>query len=75
MDTKTIIEEFKRKFSNEILEEVIRNERRVIITIKPESILKLRITFIRQQVSDLLLQLQSIQKGDLRSIIISARIL
>jgi NADH-quinone oxidoreductase subunit C len=38
MDTKTIIEEFRAKFRNDILDEVTRNERRVIITIKPESI-------------------------------------
>jgi NADH-quinone oxidoreductase subunit C len=40
MDTKTIIEEFKAKFRNEVLEGVMKNEKRVIITIKPESILK-----------------------------------
>jgi len=40
MDTKAIIEEFKGKFRSDILDEVTRNERRVIITFKPESILK-----------------------------------
>ncbi len=40
MDTKTIIEEFREKFSSDILDEVSRNERRVIITIKPDSIIK-----------------------------------
>jgi NADH:ubiquinone oxidoreductase subunit C len=40
MDTKTIIEEFKGKFKAEVLGEETRNEKRVTITIKPESILK-----------------------------------
>jgi NADH:ubiquinone oxidoreductase subunit C len=40
MDTKTIIEEFKGKFKAEVLGEETRNEKRVIISIKPESILK-----------------------------------
>jgi len=40
MDTKTIIEEFKGKFNAEVLGEEVKNEKRVIITIKPESILK-----------------------------------
>jgi NADH-quinone oxidoreductase subunit C len=40
MDTKTIIEEFRGKFRNEILGEVTKNERRVIITVKPDSIIK-----------------------------------
>ncbi|MDQ1296573.1 MAG: hypothetical protein QG611_551, partial [Bacteroidota bacterium] len=39
MDKKTIIEEFKEKFRNEVLGEAVKNEKRVIITIKPESIL------------------------------------
>jgi NADH-quinone oxidoreductase subunit C len=39
MDTKTIIEEFRGKFRSDILDEVTRNERRVIITIKPDSII------------------------------------
>ena len=38
MDTKTIIKEFKEKFKPVILGEVIKNERRIIISIKPESI-------------------------------------
>jgi NADH-quinone oxidoreductase subunit C len=40
MDTKTIIEEFRDKFRSDILDEVSRNERRVIITIRPDSIIK-----------------------------------
>lgn len=40
MDTKTIIEEFKGKFKEDILGEVLTNERRVIFTIKPDRILK-----------------------------------
>ncbi len=40
MDTKTIIGEFREKFRGDILDEVIRNERRVIITIKPDSIMQ-----------------------------------
>jgi NADH-quinone oxidoreductase subunit C len=40
MNTKTIIEEFRGKFRNEILGEVTKNERRVIITVKPDSIIK-----------------------------------
>jgi NADH:ubiquinone oxidoreductase subunit C len=40
MDTKTIIEEFKGKFKADVLGEETRNEKRVTITIKPESILK-----------------------------------
>ncbi|MCU0461614.1 MAG: NADH-quinone oxidoreductase subunit C [Bacteroidales bacterium] len=39
MSTKTIIEEFKKKYGTEILGEAVKNEKRVIITIKPESIL------------------------------------
>jgi NADH-quinone oxidoreductase subunit C len=40
MDTKTIIGEFKEKFKSAILSEVAKNEKRVIISIKPDSILK-----------------------------------
>jgi NADH-quinone oxidoreductase subunit C len=40
MDTKTIIEEFREKFRSDILDEVTRNEKRVIITIKHDSIIK-----------------------------------
>ena len=40
MDTKTIISEFKEKLKPAILGEVTKNERRVIISIKPESIVK-----------------------------------
>ena len=40
MDTKTIIEDFKVKFKAEVLGEAVKNEKRIIITIKPESILK-----------------------------------
>jgi NADH-quinone oxidoreductase subunit C len=39
MDKKTIIEEFKGKFSNEVIGEAVKNEKRVIITVKPESIM------------------------------------
>lgn len=40
MDTGTIIKEFKEKLKPVILGEVTKNERRVIISIKPESIMK-----------------------------------
>jgi len=40
MDRKTIIEDFKVKFKAEVLGEAVKNEKRIIITIKPESILK-----------------------------------
>jgi len=40
MDTKAIIEEFRQKFNSDILDEVSRNERRVIISVKPASIIK-----------------------------------
>jgi NADH-quinone oxidoreductase subunit C len=40
MDTKTVIEEFKSKFKADILEEAVKNEKRVIISIKPDSIVK-----------------------------------
>jgi NADH:ubiquinone oxidoreductase subunit C len=40
MHTKTIIEEFKAKFGADVLGEVIRNERRAIVSVKPESIVK-----------------------------------
>ena len=40
MDTKTIIGEFREKFKSAVLSEVAKNEKRVIISIKPDSILK-----------------------------------
>ena len=40
MDRKTIIEDFKVKFKAEVLGEAVKNDKRIIITIKPESILK-----------------------------------
>jgi len=39
MDTELIIEKFKEKFKSDILETVIKNQRRIIITINPDSIL------------------------------------
>jgi len=39
MDTELIIEKFKEKFKSDILDTVIKNQRRIIITINPDSIL------------------------------------
>jgi Ni,Fe-hydrogenase III component G len=39
MSTESIIEEFKEKFSSDILEIVKKNQKRMVITIKPESII------------------------------------
>lgn len=39
MNTELIIEKFKEKFKSDILETVIKNQRRIIITINPDSIL------------------------------------
>jgi NADH:ubiquinone oxidoreductase subunit C len=38
MDTESIIEKFKEKFRSEILEIAIKNQKRIIITINPDSI-------------------------------------
>ena len=39
MDTEFIIENFKEKFKSDILEVIIKNQRRIIITINPVSII------------------------------------
>jgi len=39
MDTELIIEKFKEKFKSDILEVIIKNQRRIIITINPVSII------------------------------------
>jgi Ni,Fe-hydrogenase III component G len=39
MDTELIIEKFKEKFKSDILETAVKNQRRIIITINPDSIL------------------------------------
>jgi NADH-quinone oxidoreductase subunit C len=38
MDSELIIEKFKEKFNSEILEIAVRNQKRIIITVKPGSI-------------------------------------
>ena len=39
MDTEFIIENFKEKFKSDILEVIIKNQRRIVITINPVSII------------------------------------
>jgi NADH-quinone oxidoreductase subunit C len=39
MDTESIIEKFKEKFNSEILEIIVKNQKRMIITIRPDSII------------------------------------
>jgi NADH:ubiquinone oxidoreductase subunit C len=39
METESIIEKFKENFSSEILEIVTKNQKRIIITMKPDSII------------------------------------
>ena len=76
METELIIEKFKEKFNSEILEIAIKNQKRMIITINPDSIIKCCcIIYTRLKDSGLLLLLPYIQKEDLRFIIISARML
>lgn len=41
MDVKQVIENFEKSFGEEILETVKKNERRIIITVKPEAILRI----------------------------------
>jgi Ni,Fe-hydrogenase III component G len=41
MDTKEIIQKLKENFSTAILEIVTKNEKRIIVTIKPDSIIKI----------------------------------
>lgn len=41
MDTELIIEKFKEKFNSDILEIATKNQKRLIITIKPDSILSI----------------------------------
>jgi Ni,Fe-hydrogenase III component G len=41
MDTELIIEKFKEKFNSEILEIAAKNQKRLIITVKPDSILSI----------------------------------
>ncbi|MBA4322762.1 MAG: hypothetical protein C0408_08095 [Odoribacter sp.] len=40
METESIIEKFKGKFNSDILEITTRNQKRMVITIKPDSLLK-----------------------------------
>jgi len=40
MDTKQIIEDFKKGFNSDILDVIVRNEKRIGITIRPEAILR-----------------------------------
>ena len=39
METESIIEKFKEKFHTDILEIAVKNQKRIIITIKPDSII------------------------------------
>jgi NADH-quinone oxidoreductase subunit C len=38
MDTDLIIKKFKEKFNSDILETVVKNQKRIVITIRPDSI-------------------------------------
>ncbi|MBN2863196.1 MAG: NADH-quinone oxidoreductase subunit C [Bacteroidales bacterium] len=40
MDTKQIIEDFQKDFKTDILDVIARNEKRIVITIRPEAILR-----------------------------------
>src|SRR5659263_363114 len=39
MNTESIIEKFKEKFNSDILEIVMKNQKRIIITMRPDSII------------------------------------
>jgi NADH-quinone oxidoreductase subunit C len=41
METESIIQNFKEKFASDILETQIKNQKRVIVTIKPDSLLNI----------------------------------
>ena len=76
MNTELIIEKFKEKFNSDILEITVKNQKRIIITIKPDSIINVAALFIQERKDSGLLLLQlCIQKEDLRFIIISVKIL
>lgn len=49
MDTKAIIEKFKGRFKSEILDVATKNQRRVIITIAPDAILKVADYLYREE--------------------------
>jgi NADH-quinone oxidoreductase subunit C len=41
MDTESIIEKFKAKFNSDILEIAVKNQKRIIVSIKPESLINI----------------------------------
>jgi NADH-quinone oxidoreductase subunit C len=49
METITIIEKLKEIFSSDILEIIIRNEKRMIITVKPDSIINVTDYLFRKE--------------------------
>ncbi len=49
MDTKPVIEKFKERFKSEILEIATKNQRRIIMTITPASILKVADYLYREE--------------------------
>ena len=75
METELIIEKFKENFNSDILEILVKNQKRITITISPDSIIKVAGYLYKMQDSGLLLLLHYIQKEDLRFIIISVKML
>lgn len=49
MDTELIIEKFKKEFSSKILETDVKNQKRVIIAISPDSIVKVADFLYREE--------------------------
>jgi Ni,Fe-hydrogenase III component G len=49
MDTELIIENFKEKFKSDILEVIIKNQRRIIITINPVSIINVSVFLYKEE--------------------------
>jgi NADH-quinone oxidoreductase subunit C len=49
MDNELIIENFKEKFKAEILEIAVKNQKRIIITIKPDSIINVAAYLYRKE--------------------------
>jgi Ni,Fe-hydrogenase III component G len=41
METESIIKNFKEKFTSDILEIIVKNQKRIIVTIKPDSLLNM----------------------------------
>ena len=49
METELIIEKFKEEFNSEIIEIEIKNQKRITVTIKPDSILKVADYLFREE--------------------------